>query len=98
MREKAPDYLAYVRTKGCLVCGKPAIAHHIQHGEPSAMQAKSGDKWAVPLCFEHHNGSKYSVHDFGNERLWWSLAGIDPIQWCEKSWREWANRTKTRRT
>lgn len=49
--------------------------------EPSAMGLKSGDNWAVPLCHTHHT----ELHMRGDERVWWDLHGVDPIDWCLKN-------------
>ena len=43
---------------------------------------KSGDNWAVPLCHEHH----MQMHKFGDERTWWDINGIDPMEWARKNW------------
>jgi hypothetical protein len=47
--------------------------------EPSAMGKKSGDDWAVPLCADHHT----ELHAFGDEKTWWDLRGVDPVEWCK---------------
>jgi hypothetical protein len=48
--------------------------------EPSAMGKKSGDDWAVPLCADHHA----ELHSYGDEKTWWDLKGVDPMEWCER--------------
>ena len=57
-----------------MVCGGQANAHHLQEAQASAMSSKSGDQWSIPLCPSHHQ----ALHAFGDESVWWSLAGIDP--------------------
>ena len=64
MRMRSSRHLAWVRTNGCLVCGRHSHAHHLMFAEPSAMSKKSGDDWAVPLCPEHHR----ELHAYGDEK------------------------------
>jgi hypothetical protein len=44
------------------------------------MGIKVGDNWCVPLCHAHH----MELHQFGDERLWWDLKGIDPLDYAKK--------------
>lgn len=62
------------------------VPHHILYAEPSAMGLKSGDNWAVPLCHRHH--SDLHLFQRGDERLWWALRGIDPMQIARSLWQE----------
>lgn len=70
-------WLEAVRRMPCLICGAKSEAHHLQHAEPSAMGLKSGDQYAVPLCHDHH----MQLHAMGNERRWWAIEGVDPLDW-----------------
>jgi hypothetical protein len=27
-----------------------------------------------------------TLHRFGDERTWWDLEGIDPLEWAKKNW------------
>lgn len=81
LRDKA--YLRHVREYACLACGLEhhSIAHHVQYAQGSkAMALKTGDEWAVPLCTPCHT----SLHKM-QERLWWALRGIDPLEWCRNA-------------
>jgi hypothetical protein len=78
-RFRSKAYLSKVREHGCLICERWAQAHHLMFAEPSAMGLKSGDDWAVPLCAEHH----LELHVFGDEKTWWDMKGINPLDWCE---------------
>ena len=49
---------------------------------PNALGRKGSDEWAVPLCAIHHR----SLHDNGNERVWWKGFNIDPIKVAEELW------------
>lgn len=49
-------YLAWIRSFGCLACGKDAEAHHLLRSEDGhkGLSQKSEDRWAIPLCRKHH--------------------------------------------
>lgn len=81
MRAKDNKRLAWVRMQGCLICQRWSQAHHLMFAEPSAMGKKTGDDWAVPLCADHHA----ELHAYGDERTWWDLKGVDPVEWCKRS-------------
>ncbi len=51
------------------------------HAEPSAMGAKSGDQWTVPLCRRHHQ----ALHLAGDEPTWWAMQGVDPMAWISRN-------------
>ena len=78
-------YLKTLRGSPCLVCGRGAEAHHLQHVGERGVGLRSGDNWAVPLCHNCH----MSLHKFGNERKWWNIEGIDVIEWAEKNWEKY---------
>ena len=80
MRIKNSRHLIWVRQQGCLICGGFSHAHHLMFAEPSAMGKKSGDNFAVPLCPKHHT----ELHMYGDEKTWWDLKGIDPMDWCNQ--------------
>ena len=68
-------YLAWIRSKDCLVCGKPAVAHHCEDILPSRGMSVKHDLLAVPLCPWHHNGNPFSVHEAKFD--FWETEGID---------------------
>ena len=76
MRYRSKAYLKTLRGLPCLVCGQPSEAHHVTYAEPNALSRKVGDNWCVPLCRTHHS----ELHLFGDERLWWAIQGIDPLE------------------
>ena len=48
--------------KRCIVCGrKPAQIHHVFYGTSNRKNADE-DGFIVPLCLEHHTGSRAAVH------------------------------------
>src|SRR5947207_15916161 len=66
------------------LCGrKPSDAHHIRFVQPRALGRKPSDEFAVPLCRSHHR----TVHRAGDEKAWWTQAGIDPIKVARKLWK-----------
>jgi hypothetical protein len=72
--QQDPDYLAWIRTRPCCVCGEDTTveAHHPRIGV--GMAQKASDKWALPLCGRHHR----EVQAQG-DRVFWASLGIDPI-------------------
>jgi hypothetical protein len=88
--ERDPDYLALVRQCPCLHCGmEPAYeAAHVRmasaaFGKASGMGKKPPDRWALPLCPDHHRLLTTSQHHQG-EVLFWDALGINPLIACEK--------------
>jgi hypothetical protein len=70
--ERNPDYLAWIRTLGCLVCGRlpgsvPIEAAHTNVLGPRGMAQKSSDFSAIPLCAAHHRQNSDSYHHLGEE-------------------------------
>ena len=62
---KNKKYLAWIREKGCLVCGQKAVAHHCEDVMGSRGLSIKHDLLAVPLCHEHH----MEFHTY-NIRFW----------------------------
>jgi hypothetical protein len=56
---RSEEYLRYVATFGCLVCGRPSDAHHAVGRR--GMGQKASDFGCVPLCRIHH----MEVHNTG---------------------------------
>ena len=84
MRFRSNKYIKSLHGKPCLVCGFASEAHHVTYAEPNAMGMKVGDNWCVPLCHAHH----MELHNFGDERLWWAMQGVDPIEHATKLFKE----------
>lgn len=79
--EKSAGYLAWLHELPCLISGQsPVEAAHVNYAAPNCgamgrgKGQKASDRWAVPLRADLHR----SQHDFGNERRWWELQGINP--------------------
>ncbi len=63
---RSKKYLAFIRSKPCLVCSHKAIAHHIRIESNAGTSKKPGDYWSVPLCVVHHD-----EHDhLGRDSFW----------------------------
>lgn len=81
-RQLDPDYLAWIRTLPCCLCGDDVHveAHHPRIGSIgdgknyTGMNEKASDKWALPLCGRHHR----EAHSM-NEREFWACYGINPF-------------------
>jgi hypothetical protein len=52
MTPRNPEYLAFIRSKPCCACGRPAEAHHALGRR--GVGVKPSDFGCVPLCREHH--------------------------------------------
>lgn len=66
--ERDADYLDYVRTMPCILCGVQhrSEAHHAKVGQNIAVAMKTEDFRAIPLCHQCHLGI---AHQEGNAEL-----------------------------
>lgn len=75
-------HLALIRKMPCTVCPKMpgGEAHHLKDtpDKDRGMGVRSTDKWAVPLCHEHHI---HGVERAGtkNEHAWFKERGIENV-------------------
>ena len=84
-RYRNREHLRYVAQQACLICGrKQSDPHHLRYLQPRALGRKPSDEFAVPLCRPHHR----AVHRVGDERAWWTAAGIDPVVVARQLWRQ----------
>ena len=84
-RYRNREHLRYVARQACLICGrKQSDPHHLRYLQPRALGRKVSDEFAVPLCRSHHR----AVHRAGDERAWWTAAGIDPVKVSRQLWRQ----------
>jgi hypothetical protein len=75
-RVRDKEHVRFVAKQPCLVCGRrPSDAHHLRFAQHRALGRKVSDEFTVPLCRGHHR----EVHRSGDEAVWWSKAGIDPL-------------------
>jgi hypothetical protein len=83
-RYRNKEHLRFVAQQACLVCArKPSDPHHLSFMQPRALGRKVSDEFAVPLCRTHHR----ALHRTGDERAWWTAAGIDPTKTARNLWR-----------
>lgn len=86
----SPEHLSCIRKLPCCVCWKTpgGEAHHIKDtpDKERGMGLRSTDRWAAPLCHEHHI---HGVELAGtrNERKWFSDRGIDALALSQALWK-----------
>lgn len=85
-RDRDEAYLVMIRQLPCLHCTLEPCgeAAHVRrqsgvHNKRGGIGKKPADKWAVPLCHEHH----MLQHSVGELQFWYEL-GIEPLLVCEK--------------
>jgi hypothetical protein len=84
-RIRDKDHLRFVAKYPCLMCGRrPADPHHLRFAQSQAIGRKVSDEFTVPLCRGHHR----EVHRSGDEAIWWSKTGIDPLKAARRLWLE----------
>ncbi len=70
----------------CMVCGRgPVQVHHLLRvpGGKRGMGSRNEDRWAVPLCVNHHR----ELHADGNEVRWFTGMNIvAQVEIAEKLW------------
>lgn len=59
------DYLNFIRSKPCCICGKDAEPHHENLGSGS-MGMKSSDYYTIPLCRRCHT----EKHHYPLDKFW----------------------------
>jgi hypothetical protein len=79
------DHVRYVAKQPCLICGRrPSDPHHLRFAQTRALGRKVSDEFVVPLCRGHHR----EVHRCGDEALWWSNVGVNPMVAARSLWVE----------
>lgn len=98
-REENPAYLAWVRTLPCLICARPGSdPAHIRAAAPQYAKRYTGkgekpsDKWAVPLCRDHHREQHAT-----NELAFWLRYGIDPFATAVALYASWPGASRPKR-
>jgi hypothetical protein len=83
-RERDERHLRAIRACPCVLCKGEAEAAHVRYGDPErgkrgvGIGERPSDCWVCPLCPQHHRLADDSQHS-GNERLFWTRHGIDPL-------------------
>lgn len=85
--ERDENYLAYVRTRPCICCGRMnrSEAHHTKIKELVAMGKKTPDWTAIPLCHECHLGVAHGT-GFEDAMKWLPIKLLDL---CKISYVRW---------
>ena len=63
-----PQYLRWIRTLPCSVCGTTRYVE-AAHTGPRGLSQKSSDTSAIPLCPQHHRTGHDSYHKLGPRRF-----------------------------
>lgn len=63
-----PQYLVWIRTQPCIVCGARR-GIEAAHTGPHGLGQKSPDTSVIPLCVGHHRTRKDSYHRLGPRRF-----------------------------
>jgi Rad52/22 family double-strand break repair protein len=84
-RHRSKEHLQFVSQHPCIVCGRaPSHAHHVRFAQSKGIGLKVSDEFTVPLCALHHS----DIHTTGDERSWWKVRNIDPLEAALKLWEE----------
>jgi hypothetical protein len=79
------DHVRHVAKQPCLICGRrPSDPHHLRFAQSRALGRKVSDEFVVPLCRGHHR----EVHRCGDETVWWSNLGVNPMAAARTLWLE----------
>jgi hypothetical protein len=66
--QRNAQYLAWIRTLPCVVCGSTR-GIEASHTGPHGLGQKSSDYSAIPLCVKHHRTGSDSYHRLGQRRF-----------------------------
>jgi len=78
---RSDDYLDFIRSKPCLVCGRgPSVPAH-QNLKMGGMSKKVHDSCAVPLCNDcHTNGGVNGEPEHKGLKTFWDRNNIDVMR------------------
>ncbi len=81
-------HLDRVAALGCCVpaCRNEAVIHHVMSAKGKAR--RRDHRFVVPLCPEHHNMGRTSVHLLGSEELFYRVHGVDVERLANALWEE----------
>lgn len=87
-RLELPEYLAWIRTLPCTICGDNTSteAAHYRSNDARFFKVNPGkdkpdDIWVLPLCGKHHQHTNDAQHQH-DEDVWWKSHGIDAPVLC----------------
>lgn len=86
--ERDPEYLEYIRTKPCILCGiqHRSEAHHCKIKGMDAMGKKTPDWCAMPLCHRCHLGIAHGT-GFKERMGWIPIEMVDFLRLCYLKWK-----------
>ena len=64
--KRCARYLRWIRTLGCVVCGKRSEAAHVG---PHGLSIRTDDWRALPICHHHHQTARESLTALGHEKF-----------------------------
>lgn len=97
-RVRDNGFLAFLRRQPCVVCQAPAPndAAHLRMAspergkQPTGMQVKPSDRFAVSLCRTCH-----STQHAGSEARFWSERGSDPFEIADRLYAQYQGTPST---
>lgn len=96
--KSAPGFLQFLRTRNCILAhtgecqGKVRACHWDQAGD-KGVGTKVSDRWALPMCDEHHR-IQTDVAGWPNFQI---QHGFNAKAVCEAFWQAWPSRAKWER-
>ena len=77
---RSTRHMARIVALGCLICRRPAQAHHVDILTLKNMGPKVSDYLTAPLCPDHHTNNQHDCAHVG-EREFWIRHGISIGSW-----------------
>lgn len=95
--KRALGFLQWLRGRNCALadkggCHGPIVAAHVDYAGGKGMATKVADRFAVPMCDEHHR----EQHTLGWQPFE-KLHDFDGLATAEAFWRAWPGRVKWER-
>ena len=86
--QRDADYLEYIRTKPCIICGiqHRSEAHHLKDMSLCGMSQKAPDWAAMPLCHKCHMNIAHG-EGFRERMSWLPINIVDFLRLCYLRWK-----------
>lgn len=75
MNKAEKEHISKVISLGCIICAKPAEAHHIRKGAGIGMRSSHFN--VIPLCPSHHRLGGYGVAYHAGRHVWEESFGTE---------------------
>ena len=92
--KSAPGFLKWLRGRECalassrdMLCGGRIEAAHVDHGGDKGVGTKASDRFAIPLCSEHHR-----IQHSRGWRTFEASWQFDALEAAEAYWKAWPGR------